>query len=60
MTRYKNCFHSIPLFVEQNVHVTENMADSAKQLASVLVGLATHVFNIPINTINLFRDINGR
>ncbi len=59
MTRYKELFHSIPLYVERNVLVTEKMLDQARQLAWVLVGLANHVFKIPIETLHLYRDIDG-
>ncbi|CAF1441256.1 unnamed protein product [Rotaria sordida] len=33
MTHYKELFHSIPLYVERNVLVTDKMLDQAKQLA---------------------------
>jgi hypothetical protein len=59
MTRYKELFHSIPLYIERNVLVTEKMLDQARQLAWILVGLANHVFKIPIETLHLYRDING-
>jgi hypothetical protein len=59
MTRYKNLFHLIPLFLEKNVIVTEKMIYQAELLACLLVGLATCVFEIPINTMHLFHDIDG-
>jgi hypothetical protein len=59
MTRYKQLFHSIPLYIERNVLITEKMLDQARQLAWVLVGLANHVFKIPIETLHLYRDIDG-
>jgi hypothetical protein len=59
MTRYKELFHSIPLYIERNVLITEKMLDQAKQLAWVLIGLANHVFKIPIETLHLYRDIDG-
>ncbi|CAF1298463.1 unnamed protein product [Adineta steineri] len=59
MTRFNKVFHSIPLYVEQNVIVTDTMADQGYQLAYLLSGLATHVFKISKETIHLFRDING-
>jgi hypothetical protein len=59
MTRFKEVFHSIPLYIERNVLVTDKMIDQAKQLAWVLIGLANQVFKIPVETIHLYRDING-
>ncbi|CAF1432853.1 unnamed protein product [Rotaria sordida] len=59
MTRYKDLFHSIPLYIERNVGITNKMLDQAKQLAWVLIGLANHVFKIPIETLHLYRDIDG-
>ena len=59
MTRYKELFHSIPLYVERNVIITDKMFDQAKQLAWLLIGLAKHVFKIPIGSIHLYRDIDG-
>lgn len=59
MTRYKELFHSIPLYIEKNVPITEKMLKQAKQLAWVLIGLAEHVFKIPTDTLHLYRDIDG-
>jgi hypothetical protein len=59
MTRYKELFHSIPLYIERNVHMNDKMLDQAKQLAWILIGLANHVFKIPIETLHLYRDIDG-
>ncbi|CAF3997273.1 unnamed protein product [Rotaria sp. Silwood2] len=59
MTRYKDLFHSIPLYIERNVLITNKMLDQAKQLTWVLIGLANHVFKIPIETLHLYRDIDG-
>lgn len=59
MTRYKDSFHSVPLYVERNVVITNKMLDQAKQLSWVLIGLANRVFKIPIETLHLYRDING-
>jgi hypothetical protein len=60
MTRFKDTFHSIPLFVEEKVTVTPQMIRQGKQLAWLLVCLVNDVFTeMPINTIHLFRDIDG-
>lgn len=59
MTRHKDLFHSIPLYIERNVVVTDAMLDQAKQLAWILLGLARHVFDMPIDTLHLYRDIDG-
>jgi hypothetical protein len=59
MTRYKELFHSIPLYIERNVLITDRMINQAKQLAWLLIGLANHVFKIPIETLHLYRDIDG-
>ncbi|CAF1527188.1 unnamed protein product [Adineta steineri] len=58
-TRYKELFHSIPLYIEQDITVTKEMLKQANQLAWVLSNLAQYVFELPINTFHLFRDING-
>jgi hypothetical protein len=59
MTRHRELFHSIPLYIERNVSITDQMLDNAKQLSWVLIGLANHVFQIPIETLHLYRDIDG-
>ena len=59
MTRYKDLFHSIPLYIERNVRVNEHMFDLGKQLAWILAGLAREVFEIPLETLHLYRDIHG-
>ncbi|CAF4077045.1 unnamed protein product, partial [Rotaria sordida] len=59
MIRYKDLFHSIPLYIEENILITNKMLDQAKQLAWILIELANHVFKIPIETLHLYRDING-
>ncbi|UJR18092.1 hypothetical protein I4U23_004992 [Adineta vaga] len=59
MTRFDMVFHSIPLYVEENVIITNAMIDQGYQLAYLLKGLATRVFNMAYETIHLFRDING-
>ena len=48
-----------PLYIEKNVDVTEKQIDQAKKLACVLRGLAQHVFKLSVETIHLYRDING-
>lgn len=58
MKRYKNDFHSISLFVEKGVELTNDMIDQADQLAYLVAYLATHVFEISVNGMHLFRDIN--
>ena len=59
MTRYKDRFHSMPLYVEHGVRITDSMLDQAKQLAWLLNGLAKYVFEIPVETLHLYRDIDG-
>lgn len=60
MIRYESVFHGIPLYVDRNVTVTSVMINQAKQLSWLLVGLATKVFKLPIETIHLFRDVDSR
>ncbi|CAF1418983.1 unnamed protein product, partial [Adineta ricciae] len=59
MTRYKELFHTIPLYIERDVRVTDQILDQAQQLSWVLIGLANHVFRIPIESLHLYRDIDG-
>jgi hypothetical protein len=58
LKRYKDSFHSIPLFLFKNVHQAEIMVNEANQLAWVLMNLARHVFGIPIETIHLYQDVD--
>ncbi|CAF1527156.1 unnamed protein product, partial [Adineta steineri] len=59
MKRYKDAFHSIPLFLSENVNESKIMMDEAKQLAWILINLARHVFEIPTETIHLYQDVDG-
>ena len=59
MARINILFHSIPLYIEQNVTLTNAMIDQAKQLAWLLSGLALFVFKMPVETMHLFRDIDS-
>jgi DUF438 domain-containing protein len=59
MTRYKNLFHSIPLYVEKNILINDCLLDRAQQLAWLLTNLAKHVFRISVDTLHLYRDIDG-
>ncbi|CAF1681735.1 unnamed protein product, partial [Adineta ricciae] len=59
MTRFSKTIHSIPLYVEQNVVITETMVDQAHQLAFLLINLATRVFKISKKTLHLFRDVDS-
>ncbi|UJR16998.1 hypothetical protein I4U23_003896 [Adineta vaga] len=59
MKIYPNSGISIPLFIEENVKVTDEMLDQAKQLAYVLINLAEHVFKLSTEALHLYRDING-
>ncbi|CAF0847517.1 unnamed protein product [Adineta steineri] len=56
LQRYKDLFHGIPLFTEKTVRVTKPMLNRARQLATILSGLATQVFSVPGNMMNLYRD----
>jgi hypothetical protein len=57
--RYEKRFYSIPLYIDDEVVVTEDMLKQAEQLAWVLNRLAQYVFELPVNIFHLFRDING-
>lgn len=59
MIRCSTLFHGIALYIDRNVQLTNVMMDQAKQLAWLLVGLATQVFQLPIETMHLFRDIDS-
>ncbi|CAF1578903.1 unnamed protein product, partial [Adineta ricciae] len=59
MTRFNRTIHSIPLYVEQNVVITETMVDQAHQLAFLLINLAIRVFKISKKTLHLFRDVDS-
>ncbi|CAF2792873.1 unnamed protein product [Rotaria sp. Silwood2] len=59
MIRYDKLFHGIPLYIDRNVKLTNILIDQGKQLAWLLSGLAKQVFNIPVETMHLFRDIES-
>ncbi|CAF4551208.1 unnamed protein product [Rotaria magnacalcarata] len=57
MIRTKHIFHSIPLYIEDGVKLTDRMLDHAKQLSYLLRCLATHVFKADVKNLHIFRDI---
>ena len=59
MEIYRNSALPIPFFVEKGIEVTFDMIDHAKQLTHVLVKLAQHVFELPIESLHLYRDRHG-
>lgn len=59
MIRYDKLLNGIPLYIDRNVKLTNSMIEHGKQLAWLLVNLAKQVFNIPIQTMHLFRDIDS-
>ncbi|CAF4397636.1 unnamed protein product, partial [Adineta steineri] len=59
MIRHETLFHNIPLYIDENVRITNTMIKQGKQLAYLLSSLATHVFHISQSVIHLFRDINS-
>ncbi|CAF3429660.1 unnamed protein product [Rotaria socialis] len=59
MIRYDKLLHGIPLYIDRNVKLTNIMIEQGKQLAWVLASLAQQVFNVPVQTMHLFRDIDS-
>ncbi|CAF1073633.1 unnamed protein product [Rotaria sordida] len=59
MIRYDHYLHGISLYIDRNVTLTETMIDQGKQLAQLLSGLAKDVFNMSVQTMHLFRDIDS-
>ncbi|CAF4383961.1 unnamed protein product, partial [Adineta steineri] len=59
MIRHETLFHNIPLYIDENVRITNTMIKQGKQLAYLLSSFATHVFHISQSVIHLFRDINS-
>jgi hypothetical protein len=59
MIRYENLLNGIPLFIDKNVILTNNMIDQGKQLSYLLTNLAIKVFHLPVQTMHLFRDIDS-
>ncbi|CAF1395776.1 unnamed protein product [Rotaria sp. Silwood1] len=53
---YKDLFHGIPFYTEENVGINDSMLNRVQQLAIVLSGLATSVFNTPVILMKLYRD----
>ncbi|CAF3745431.1 unnamed protein product [Rotaria sp. Silwood1] len=59
MIHYDHLLHGISLYIDQNVTLTDTMIDHGKQLAWLLSGLAKDVFNMSVQTIHLFLDIDS-
>lgn len=59
MTRYKDVFAGISLYIEDGVNVTKSMLNRATRLATIIAGLASEVYKLPIETMHLYRDVNG-
>ncbi|CAF4923582.1 unnamed protein product, partial [Rotaria sp. Silwood1] len=59
MIRYDHLLHGIPLYIDRNVPLTDTIIDNGKELAWLLSGLAKDVFNMSVQTIHLFRDIDS-
>jgi hypothetical protein len=59
MVRHTTLLHGIPLYVDQNVTLTNLMIDQGTQLAWVLSGLAKQVFRMPGSAMHLFRDVDS-
>jgi hypothetical protein len=59
LIRYENVLHGVPLFIDENISITNLMIDQGKQLAHLLSALALQVFNISVETMHIFRDINS-
>ncbi|CAF1223483.1 unnamed protein product [Rotaria sp. Silwood1] len=53
---YKDHFHGIPFYTEKNMHITDSMLNRVRQLAIVLSGLASNVFDQPVMMMKLYRD----
>jgi hypothetical protein len=59
MIRYTTLLHDIPLYIDINVPITNLMIDQGKSFACLLSGLAKQVFNMPVETMHIFRDIDS-
>jgi hypothetical protein len=59
MIRYEQMFNQIPLYIDQNVTITNLMINQSKYLSWLLSGLAKQVFNMSVQTMHLFRDIDS-
>ena len=59
MTRYKDVYNGISLYIEDGVNVTKPMLNRATQLATIIAGLASNVYELPIETMHLYRDVDG-
>lgn len=59
MIRYSKSFHGLSLYLDENVLLNDVMIRRAEQLAFLLVTLGGQVFDIPRETIHLFRDLNS-
>ena len=57
MLLYPKRFHSMLLYVEKGLTVTESMISHANEFARVISDLATQVFRQPVKSFHLFRDI---
>ncbi len=57
---YKDRFYEIPFYTEGNLQVTNSMLHRVNQLATILSGLATYIFNIPVVVMRIYRDSNDK
>ena len=56
LNRSSQIFDGIPLYIEHGIYINQQMTDAANQLAPIIKGLATEVFEVPLQTVHLFRD----
>ena len=59
MIRHETLLHGLPLYVDRNVTLTNQMIDQGKQLAWLLSSLAKQVFRMSESVMHLFRDIDS-
>ena len=56
LVQHSQTFDSILLYIEDGISTNKKMFEAADQLARIVRGLATHVFQVPLETTCLFRD----
>lgn len=59
MIRYEKLLNGISLYIDINVILNNYIILNGKQLSYLLSSLAIKVFNLPIETIHLFHDIDS-
>ena len=60
LIRCSKTFNSMALYIEEGIFLSRQIVDAADELARIIRGLVTDVFQIPLQSAHLFRDKKPR